>query len=47
MIQIFGGFFMSLVQQQLSGELILVINPKSVVLVCGNLMAEATNQHSK
>jgi hypothetical protein len=28
MIQTFGGFFVSLVQQQLSDELDLVINPK-------------------
>jgi hypothetical protein len=41
MIQLFGGFFVSLVQQQLSGELVLVINPKSVDLVCRNLMTEA------
>ncbi len=33
MIQTFLGFFISLVQQQLSGELVLVINPKSVDLV--------------
>jgi hypothetical protein len=33
MIQTFGGFFVSLVQQQLSEELVLVINPKSVDLV--------------
>jgi hypothetical protein len=43
MIQTFGGFLVSLVQQQLCGELVLVINPKSVGLVCRNLMAEATN----
>jgi hypothetical protein len=30
MIQMFIGFFVSLVQQQLSEELVLVINPKSV-----------------
>ncbi len=47
MIQMFGGFLVSLVQQQLSGELVLVINLKSVDLVCRNLMAEATNQHCK
>jgi hypothetical protein len=33
MIQTFGGFFVSPVQQQLSEELVLVINPKSVDLV--------------
>jgi hypothetical protein len=44
MIQTFGGFFVSLVHKQLSGELVLVINPKSVDLVCRDLMAEATNQ---
>jgi hypothetical protein len=43
MIQMFGGFLVSLVQQQLSGELVLVINPKSVGLVCRNLTTEATN----
>jgi hypothetical protein len=42
MIQMFGGFFVSLVQQQLSEELVLVINPKSVDLVSRNLMTEAT-----
>jgi hypothetical protein len=47
MIQTFGGFFVSLVQQQVSGELVLVINPKSVDLVCRNSMAGVTNQHSK
>jgi hypothetical protein len=47
MIQMFGGFFVSLVQQQLSEELVLVINPKSVDLVSRNLTAEATNQHCK
>jgi hypothetical protein len=36
MIQTFGGFFVSLVQQQLSEELVLVINPKSVELFAGN-----------
>jgi hypothetical protein len=43
MIQTFVGFLVSLVQQQLSEELLLVINPKSAGLVCRNLMAEATN----
>jgi hypothetical protein len=43
MIQMFGGFFLSIVQQKLSGELVLVINPKSVDLVCRNSMAEAKN----
>jgi hypothetical protein len=33
----------SLVQQKLSGELLLVINPKSGGLVCRNFMMEATN----
>jgi hypothetical protein len=33
MIQTFGGFFVSLVQQQLSKELVMVINPKSMYLV--------------
>ncbi len=47
MIQTFGGFFVSLVQQKLSEELVLVINPKSIDLVCRNSMAEATNQHCK
>jgi hypothetical protein len=32
MIQTFGGFFVSLVQQQLSEELVLVINPKICLL---------------
>jgi hypothetical protein len=32
MIQMFGGFFVSLVQQQLSEELVLVINPN--LLTC-------------
>jgi hypothetical protein len=47
MIQTFGGFFVSLVQQQLSEELVLVINPKSVDLVCRNSMMGVTNQHCK
>jgi hypothetical protein len=47
MIQMFGGFFVSPVQQQLSEELVFVINPKSVDLVCRNLTMEATNQHCK
>jgi hypothetical protein len=47
MIQMFGGFFVSLVQQQLSEELVLVINPKSVDLVCRNSTTEVTNQHCK
>jgi hypothetical protein len=34
MIQTFEDLFVSLVQQQLSEELVLVINPKSVDLVC-------------
>jgi hypothetical protein len=47
MIQTFGGFFISLVQQQLSGELDLVINSKSVDFVCRNSTMEATYQHCK
>jgi hypothetical protein len=47
MIQMFGGFFVSLVQQKFSEELVLVINPKSVDLVCRNLMTEVTNHHCK
>jgi hypothetical protein len=47
MIQMFGGFFVSLVQQQQSEELVLVINLKSVDLVCRNLATEGTNQHCK
>ena len=43
MIQTFGGFLVSLLQQQLFEELLLMINPKSVGLVCRNLMAEAKN----
>jgi hypothetical protein len=35
------------VQQQLSEELVLVINPKSVDLVCRNSTMEVTNQHCK
>jgi hypothetical protein len=47
MIQTFGVFFVSLVQQQLFEELVLVINQKSVDLVCRNLTTEASNQHCK
>jgi hypothetical protein len=47
MIQMFGGFFISLEKQELSGELVLVINPKYVDLVCRNSTAEVTNQHCK
>jgi hypothetical protein len=42
-IQMFGGFLVSILQQQLSEELLLVINPKSVSLLCRNLTAEAIN----
>jgi hypothetical protein len=47
MIQTFVGFFVSFVQQPFSEELVLVINPKSVDLVCRNLTMEVTNQHCK
>jgi hypothetical protein len=47
MIQKFAGFLASLLQQQLSEELLLVINPKSVGLACRNLTVEVTNQHNK
>ncbi len=44
MVQMFfGGFLVSLGQQQLSGVLLLVINPKSVGLVYWNSTAEVTN----
>jgi hypothetical protein len=47
MIQTFVGLFVSLVQQQLSEEQVLVNNPKSVDLVCRNLTMEVTIQHCK
>jgi hypothetical protein len=47
MIQTFGGFFLSLVQQQLSGEPVLAINPNSVDLVCKDLIEKVLNQHNK
>ncbi len=43
MIQTIGGFFVSLVQQQLSEELVLVINPK----ICGLGLQEFDNRGSK